>query len=237
MSVSTIYYQIYTTKFGKNNFVHIYPGFVKSSPVYLKLDDLDLVEDLGNILDFYRDIEQECEVFMINFLYSRDYFYISRYNTTCNTCKKITCQPLLRLQKILPPSTISLVCEECYSHIKHYDNYKLNFDIEVMNNFNFYEWVPVNNFLENRNPSSDMFMRRMSISKNDDDCITLKLINKNVKNLNSEDTIFMNYVYQILEEYNVAPHLDKKIITLLGIRELKKSYQRKQLSCVIIDSI
>jgi len=58
-SLGPIFPQIFFKKFGGRSFLNTPLGFIVSKQVYLDLSDLDLLNDLGRILDFYRELDFE----------------------------------------------------------------------------------------------------------------------------------------------------------------------------------
>jgi len=243
MSISQIYSQLYEKKFKKNKYIHIDSGFITSKKVYLDLDDIDLIDGLGNILDFYRSLDNEGATFRLNFSSINRYSMCRHINRTglycidcnlffcdlcnnnayhekhrvevvvgknkdqCLICKKITRLPLINKED-------KLHCYNCFE--SRYENESIvTFNKPVIAKFNLYEWIPMSNFLENRNPNSHMFNRKIHIIKKQDH-IELSLIHHKATFYNNYKTIILlDILYRILDHYKIPPYIDDDIVKLI----------------------
>lgn len=120
MSLGSIFPQIYFEKFGKSSFILTPLGFIYSRPVYLNLEDLNLLNDLGHILDFYRNLDFEGSSLNIKVpgSYGRESF--------CNCLRKIMMQPPTGIvynfknEKIYCQYCDELICDLCLDkHSNH----------------------------------------------------------------------------------------------------------------------
>ncbi len=68
-NLSTIYPNINKEKFGGECMIRIDSGCIyNNNLIYLDLSDLNMLEDLGNILDFYRNLNKEGNIYRIKLL-------------------------------------------------------------------------------------------------------------------------------------------------------------------------
>jgi hypothetical protein len=251
-NISIFYPYIYEEKFKKSCFLHTDSGWIKSNKnIYLNLEDLNMVEDLGNILDFYRKIEKEGDTYRINVCGKK--YTVCCNNISLHMC--INCNIYLcndcesnhkhhTVQKNVCPINISNTCSKCqiytlepmiYTNNKKicnncYKNNKNNIVVytkPVIENFNMYEWIPINGYLENRNINSHLYNRKMSIEFNDN-YIMLRLLDNYYVDIESD------YMLKMFEKLGVHENLSNNIFRKIGICNIEKTYEIKKYKTVII---
>lgn len=214
-SLSGVYHQIQSNMFGKKEYLEMTNGFVRNKPVYLNLSDLDLLNSLSIILDFYKKIDfsdrfmieipgskkenpinwtmypqDACIEYCVNcneyLIYGKDYdshrgHHIEIGNqrhewfrSTCYNCRNYSPKDV----HIVHDSGI--MCSSCDTMLhsnQSVDSLKI-YSRPVIYNFNMYEWVPIHkNIMENRNPVSSLYTRKMLVNHSSD-CIKLSLIDQ-----------------------------------------------------------
>ena len=250
MKISLIYPEIYNEKFGNDNFVYINSSFLISKKVYLDIDDLNNIEDLGAILDFFRNIEKERDIFKISIFTSKKHTYCKcsrnykiqnfcinckmffciqcsdthnshnvedcylkykdfNYYQDCSLCKKMSYMPMTQKND-------KIFCDNCYKQTLV--NEKIIFTKPVIGRINLYEWIPINmGYLENRNPESHLYNRKMIKTKKKNS-IELKLVHiKASKYYDYNEVVLYDIVYRILDHYKIPPYVDDKIVELMRI--------------------
>jgi hypothetical protein len=218
----SIYHYIFTSKFSSHEFLLTMCGHIINKPVYLVLDDLNLIDDLGVIIDFYRKIDKQGNIFMLEvpgnkphnicghtkwyYSYCIDCCAYYCYNcknvhsehltercdfdndflNSCTTCYKVTHEPLF------VSNDGEKICYKC-SHGKD----SIFYSKAVISGFNLYEWIPIHKYthkrthehiLQNRNPNSHLYMRKLNIEYKDES-IKLRLI--------PNETITINHLLQL----------------------------------------
>ncbi len=247
--------QIYFQKFGKLPFILTPLGFICSSQVYLDLGDLDLINDLGHILDFYRQLDFEgsslsilvpghkgretfCKCFL-NLLRNGNQGIVYRPHQRkvyCVYCDELICElcadnhPNHNITELCMPRERACSCCGCpnsmpiiwyrkYSDfhskmicLKCADDKEYLRQTDPIIRFNIAEWIPIKNFLENRNKNSELYCRKIRYTFTERGC-KLNLIHRNVEyNLTSESTLLADAVWRMGEKFNVPEDLSKKIL-------------------------
>ncbi len=227
-NISTFYPCIYEEKFKKRHYLQIDSGWIISNKnVYLYLEDLNMIDDLGHILDFYRKIEKEGNTHRIR-IHDKKYTTCNKnsYHTvqknitnTCSMCQIWTLEPMVYKNE----KEICYDCNNCKNDVIMYTK-------PIIENFNFYEWIPINGFLENRNINSHMYKRKMSIEF-EDEFIKLKLLD-----INSID-VKTDYILRLFEKFNINEYMSGNIFKKMGI-ECKeyKTREIKEYKTIIISS-
>lgn len=253
-NISTFYPYIYEEKFKKRHYLQIDSGWIISNKnVYLDLEDLNMIDDLGHILDFYRKIEKEgnthrisihdkkhttccnnmilrhmcvnCNKYLCDNCEHEHNYHIVQKNigslnitNTCSVCQIWTLEPMIYENE----KEICYDCDDCTNDVVLYTK-------PIIENFNFYEWIPVNGFLENRNINSHMYKRKMSIEFGDE-FIKLKLLD-----INSID-IETDYILRLFEKYGVHEYISENIFKKMGIEHKAKAKEIKEYKTIIISS-
>lgn len=242
-NVGPIFNQIYRQRFGKDHYLYTESGWIKSFTVYLDLSDIDMLNGLGTILDFYRKLINEGNVVKINIPGNTKPNYCDCWNTTicsdtkylcmdcnlficnsraCHFCKDghsghkikqfcmpngkfcVCCSKLCEIPVISHKSIGPNEIVKCYDCIINYDFIKLT---DPIINFNLYEWIPIGEFLENRNPDSIHYGRKMSYNLINDS-ITLQLIHSDAEYyLDTKSTILVDNIARVFEYYGLPKEL------------------------------
>lgn len=262
-NISTFYPSIYEEKFKNKHFLNIDSGWIISNKnVYLDLNDLNLVDDLGHILDFYRKIDLEGYTYRINIVdnftscmcknhYKIDMCIscnkyickdckIKHINHTiqenvrtykifdnCSKCYKYTSEPMVMYEN-------KKICYECYECCKNGIITTITYTKPVIERLNLYEWIPINNFLENRNINSHLYKRKMSVHY-DKNKIDLKLLDINSTNLK------MDYISRKMEKYKIDKNITNIILKMIDIdNELnimnKEKEKEKEYKTIVISN-
>lgn len=172
-SLSSVYHVVYSGNHGSGIFLRAHNGHILNRPVPLKIDDLNLTTDLHTVLTFYLDVEIHMIQIPGDYISTGINSNNDKYNPKdtqmcCKMCGAYKDEPYIYndLQET--------VCCGCNGW---------NFEREVtftkpVINFNMYEWIPIkHNILENRNPRSDLYMRRLYVSRRDEnEKIVLRLM-------------------------------------------------------------
>lgn len=214
-NISTFYPYVYEEKFKKTHFLHTDSGWIKNNKnIYLNLEDLNMIEDLGHILDFYRKIEKEGNTYRISICVNCEYKHQNHVvSYTCSDCQTYTLEPLVCINN-------KEVCYNCYNCCKNdVIFYNILYTKPVMENFNLYEWVPINGFLENRNINCHLYKRKMSIEFNDN-FIKLRLLNYDSVNVESD------YMLRMFEKLYVNENLSNNIFKKIGL--INKNYKNEE---------
>ena len=103
-----------------------------------------------------------------------------------------------------------------------------NFVDDVLN---IYEWIPIGAFLENRNPSSELYHRKIAYNEigvcDDFDMnkmIILKLIHQDVDyNLDEKSTMLGHTIFTVCDHYNLSQYIENKICDKVNVKRVKKS--------------
>ena len=101
-SLGPIFPQIFLKKFGSGPFLKIPSGFICNKQAYLDLSDLDMLNDLGHILDFYRELDFEGLSLSIQVGYKYAPLYCTcpcsscEQTSFCYTCDLYTCKKCIQ---------------------------------------------------------------------------------------------------------------------------------------------
>jgi hypothetical protein len=231
--ISAFYPHIYLEKFKQRRLLQIDSGWILSNMnVYLQLDDIDILNDLGHMLDFYRKINTEGSTLRIKLM--NNYTICNHVNTEyfCSDCNIYFCFDcklpheghnvlnkcvnkknsqscnMCEIQNSEP--LINEICINCYTANNELKG-KIEYSRPVINRFNLYEWIPIHGYLENRNVNSHLYKRLLNIEYNND-CIELELVDEFARDYNLENIKLLNVMYRILNIYNVPLTLREDII-------------------------
>jgi len=239
--LSTIYHFIYESKFGNDSFILTKSGWIKNKPVYLEIGDLNISEHLQHILDMYEYIYIEEYLYNIIIAGNNQYTYCKHrlhiYNTYCADCNMYVCEKCCdnhmchNLELCEKHTQIYNNCDKCQliTHLPLINcehktlcfNCNENFTNKTTTtpiiNFNMYEWIPIMNFLENRNPNSNMYKRKIYMNFSEKNII-FNLIAKEINHT------FVSHIntkllisYKLLFDYYKIPLLmDSKLIKLIN---------------------
>jgi hypothetical protein len=195
--MNELYNDFYRMKFGERPYILTMTGHVINSRVNLVLDDLYNITDIGNILDFFRKIEKEGDFHMI-IIPGNNCYTFCRHRNLCNYCVECNfyscvgcshtnhtnekCKYSLDFYESCGRCGIvthePLVNGECYDCTNNSTTKApiAMYSKPVCSNFNMYEWVPVRkNTLENRNPMSTLYKRRI-VAQDENNKLRLRLI-------------------------------------------------------------
>jgi hypothetical protein len=254
-NISTFYPYLYEEKFKKRHFLHIDSGWIISNKnIYLNLEDINMLDDLGHILDFYRKIEKEGHTYRISI---NDKKYTTCCDKTslhmCISCNKYLCSDhqfehcnhvvqkyvcslnisntcsKCQLYTLEPMICINEkeVCYNCYNNCHKHD--LILYTKPVIKNLNLYEWVPIDGFLENRNINSHLYKRKMSIEFNDNH-IRLRLLDYNSVDAESD------YILRLFEKLCIHEQLADNILKKIGLVKNYKNEKLVKYKTVIISS-
>lgn len=264
-SLGPIYPQIYQQRFGDSPYLSTSVGYViNDNKVILDIDDLDLVNDLGHILDFYRKINFEGDSIMIKIPGVEKPNHcrcekINKLKIYCHNCNMYTCNMcceyhknhkktkmhipnqlnsqcnFCRKRNIYPQTWEygnTVVCMECFQK-ENLSKEHLKFT-EYVINFNFYEWIPINNFLENRNVDSPFYGRKINIIQESNETLKLNLIGENIDYFLKENTtIKYDAINRIIEKNNINQYTSESIRNNLNF-ENNCSFYKEKLPSVLI---
>jgi hypothetical protein len=242
MNTNEIYNRIYQSKFGACKNLVLNTGIVTSEEVSLYLDDLGLLKFMSCIVDYYRKIEKEGNIYMINVPGNKYYTFCKHpkkiYNIYCIDCKIYTCTECIKFHE-------KHVVECCHfeKNVYHYcDICGNSCDVQILRNdkkvctmcdhkftkklpiyhfskpmtfhFNMYEWIPINEFiLENRNINSEMYKRNIKMEYKNG-CLFLSLLTSEYEG--SYEDMFLNDSYnRVFDHYNIPEDLELKIKDLM----------------------
>jgi hypothetical protein len=94
-SLYNVYKNIYRGKFSCSDFINTISGHIYSKDVYLNIDDLKMMDDLYNIVDFYKKIQKTGNVYMLKIsdIYQSNFckHYLDNYNMYCIDCDEYVC--------------------------------------------------------------------------------------------------------------------------------------------------
>jgi hypothetical protein len=202
-------------KFGERPFILTMTGHIINSRVNLVLDDLYNITNIGNILDFYRKIEKEGDFYMIIIPGNNCYTFCKHKNLCnyCIECNFYSCYKCSHINHTNEKCKYSLdfyesckqcgvvtheplvngVCYDCTNKELAIPAISNMYSKPVCSNFNMYEWVPIRkNILENRNPMSTLYKRRI-VAQDENDKIRLRLVSlDNVRLVNIVDKYLHN---------------------------------------------
>ncbi len=238
---TNIYRELNTHKFGKKHIIKTNSGYIYNTKVKLKIQQVDLLENIEALINFYKLIDKEGNTFTIDISGETIYTFcehnFSHYNYFCNICNKYECNLCANLCKsqehvlencycnksifdycgkcfrctYLPMIVTEglRLCSECSVQNGFDKNYKgyIYWSKPIITNFNLYEWVPINQtLLENRNPKSIFYKRKIGFEKTEHS-IKLKLLrefNVNIKYLQNinilDDAFTQKNIPQVLSE-------------------------------------
>lgn len=202
-NISTVYPCINKEVFKDKFMIHIDSGWIyNSNLVYLDLSDLNMLWDLGNILDFYRDLNREGNTYRIKLL--NNSIEYERY-------KSYTGPSCIKCSSLSDELCINNECVKCHNFLSK--NTFINYSKPVIARFNLYEWIPIRGYLENRNINSHLFKRKLMISR-EEECIQLKLLDNDINTTEyTHDTVkLLDKIYRIFDMFNVPSTLEKNII-------------------------
>lgn len=240
-SLSSVYHAVYASNRGLGMFIHVHNGYVMNRPVPLKIDDLNLMDDLHTVLTFYLNVELHMVQIpgpysVINDEYVDEYAdeyvdeYVDKYAGDfhlgpCHTCCKIC--GAYKDEPYIYTKSHEIVCCKCENW-----NYEkgVTFTKPVIN-FNMYEWIPIkHNILENRNPRSDLYMRRLYVERRDEnEKIALRLM--------KSDQPVNDAIFQTMDCYNLPDVVVNDILGQLncsGSGNNTKKRPKQELKTVII---
>lgn len=254
-NLSTIYNTIYTTIFKNRPFLNIDSGWVLNNKyVYLDLSDLNMIDDLGNILDFYRKIIKEGTTYRIKLQEKTSLCKHTDRNSMCITCNRYICDDCKKdhikhkIQENVYYSEIYTYCNLCNYYTDEPMIYHKNNKIckncinedelgeiiiyskSIINRFNLYEWVPIGIYLENRNVNSHLYTRKMEIIYHNN-FIELKLLDKKAEYITDFP---LKTMINILDKYKVPSTIEDKLLYYSGI--YNATYEKNR-EIVILDSI
>lgn len=256
--LSVIYPHLYRENFGDSKFVNTLSGHIRSDRlVYLNLSDMDLINDLRNVLDFYKLIDTNSFVKFMN------------YPATCGTLPKhlcITCNMYMcdaevcreehknhKVQEDIEFSNVmyckkcflhsidpmvcvedDYVCPRCYEEIEGRDDLSRNISYTkpVVENINLYEWVPMRFYLENRNVCSDMYTRKMGVL-NINGILSMRLLDKKVDEYRPSERVMIDVIFRVMSKYDVNEYHEKKIIDMCGFKKYRKMFIRTYTPLII----
>ncbi len=184
--------------------IHIDSGWIyNNNLVYLDLSDLNMLHDLGNILDFYRNINREGKTYRIK-LFGGGLVYEGHKSSKRPFC--------IKCSSLSDELYINNECIKCYNFYENKDTF-VNYSKPVIARFNLYEWIPIKGYLENRNIKSHLYKRKLMISYVED-YIHLKLIDRdiNTDEYSKDSVILLDKIYRIFSMFNVPSTLEKTMI-------------------------
>jgi len=245
MSLAPFYPIIYKSRFTSNQFIRTDLGWIGNDQnIYLCLQDLDMLHDLGNILDFFRRIDKEGSSFRIKLpcKYVKNCCYDSIRKKFCISCSMYLCEDCKVEHINCFTENLEIKCnyDTSYGHCikcnlwtdQPLANNMCNNCVEPslpcqynkpLINFNLYEWIPIGDFLENRNPFSSWYSRKIRLIYHTN-YIEFKLIHYNVDYyLDTKSTLHADACFHVFEYFNVPTPLDTKIMNLMG----RYSYSRQ----------
>ncbi len=212
MNIPEFYYYIYNHKFKNKPFINTECGFIYSHKVDLYINNLDSYDNIMNITKFIKMLDFEGDILKIKLsddlttyhtetlaeTYHTETYHTETY-PTCDFCGAICNMPMI-----------------VFNGRKYCCKYKdkCTYTKSILD-FNMYEWIPVGKFLENRNPNSIMYLRKIKLIPKENH-IEFDLIHSKVDYfLNYKDTLRYDKVYKILDHYNIPPFIDDKIVNLV----------------------
>jgi hypothetical protein len=225
LNISSIYNQIYSNKFTRSQFLFTMSGYIFSKPVYLDIDDIDLNDGLYTILEFYKKIEKIENMLSIK-LNNIDCPVSKKHLEYCSICHGEYHSPLIIMND-------NKICSNCTDiDLDTIENYV--FSKPVIFNFNLYEWIPIHkNILENRNPNSSLYKRKIIIYTNHYS-IELYICDLNNSNQLDHNSLLFNYcISEIFKKYQVKKYLDDKILKFIDFK-IKNNVENKKYDSIII---